>query len=227
MSLKQRKLSKRKLMSLLKCFAEDLSATQTARLVGVNRNTANVWYTKFREAIAVYQEEQARQSSGEFELDESYFGGIKKRNHADERRKRGRGAENKVPVFGIKKRDDGSVYTQIIENASKQSLMPIVKRLIHTTDSVVYTDGWKGYDGLVFDGYKHQRVNHSKRYSNQKGTHINGIENFWGFAKQRLAKFHGISRHTFYLHLKECEFRYNNRGAILKVLKRIMRGLLV
>jgi transposase len=227
MSLKQRKISKRKLTSLLKCFAEDISATQTARLVGINRNTANVWYMKLREAIALHQEEQARQSSGAFELDESYFGGIKKKQHADERRKRGRGAENKIPVFGIKKRDDGTVYTQIIKNASKQELLPIVKRLIHTKDSVVYTDGWKGYDGLVFDGYKHQRVNHSRRYSNRKGTHINGIENFWGFAKQRLAKFHGVSRHTFYLHLKECEFRYNNRGAILGTLRRIMRNLLV
>ncbi|MGM0629057.1 MAG: transposase, partial [Patescibacteria group bacterium] len=78
--------------------------------------------------IAEFQEEQTQQSSGEFELDESYFGGIKKKIHAKERRKRGRGAENKIPVFGIKKRDDGSVYTQIIKNASKQELLPIVKR---------------------------------------------------------------------------------------------------
>ena len=210
MSFKQRKLSKRKLSSILKCFAEDLSATQTARLVGVNRNTVNYWYMKFREVITVYQEEQFAKSSGEFELDESYFGGIKKKTHAEERRKRGRGTENKVPVFGIKKRDDGTVYTQIIKNASKATLMPIVKELIDQVDSVVYTDGWKGYDGLVFNGYKHKRVNHSKQYSNRVGTHINGIENFWGFSKQRLAKFHGLSRQTFYLHLKECEFRYNN-----------------
>ena len=80
--------------------------------------------------IAVYQEEQFAKSSGEFELDESYFGGIKKKTHADERRKRRRGTENKVPVFDIKKRDDGTVYTQIIKNASKATLMPIVKKLI-------------------------------------------------------------------------------------------------
>ena len=56
--------------------------------------------------------------------------------------------------------------------------MPIVKKLIDQVDSIVYTDGWKGYDGLVFNGYKHKRVNHSKQYSNRVGTHINGIENF-------------------------------------------------
>ena len=32
------------------------------------------------------------------------------------------------------------------------------------------------------------------------------------FAKRRLQKFNGISSHTFYLHLKECEWRFNNRS---------------
>ena len=227
MHLKQGKISEKKVQQILKCFAQDLSATQTACIANVNRNTVNAWYKRFRIEIASYQEEQAQRSSGEFELDESYFGGIKKKVHAHERRKRGRGSESKIPVFGIKKREDGSVYTQIIENASKKTLLPIIKKLVHTKNSIVYTDGWKGYDGLVFDGYKHHRVNHSKRYSNSKGTHIKGIENFWGYSKQRLAKFHGVSRKTFYLHLKECEFRYNHKSDILKVLRRIMRKVLV
>lgn len=227
MPVKYTRLSKQKINKILQFFCEDLSATQTARLVGVQRKTVDDWFTTFRIAIAEFQEEQVHQSSGEFELDESYFGGPRKKLYAQDRRKRGRGAENKVPVFGIKKRDDGTVYTQIIENASKATLLPIVKRLVNSKDSIVYTDKWRGYDGLVFDGYKHFRVNHSKQYSNRKGTHINGIENFWGFSKQRLAKFHGISRTTFYLHLKECEFRYNKKHDMLKVLRRKLRVLLL
>ena len=39
---------------------------------------------------------------------------------------------------------------------------------------------------------------------------INGIENFWEYAKHRLSKFKGIKKENFLLHLKECEFRYNN-----------------
>lgn len=42
-------------------------------------------------------------------------------------------------------------------------------------------------------------------------SHINGIKFFWAFVKRRLAKFHGITDSTFYLHLKECEFRFNCR----------------
>jgi transposase-like protein len=227
MPLKYRRLSKQKVNKILQCFCADLSATQTAMLVGVNRNTINTWYMRFRVELAAFQEEQVQPTSGSFELDESYFGGPRKKLHADDRRKRGRGAENKVPVFGIKKRDDGTVYTKIIENASKQTLFPIIRDLIKKQDSVIYTDKFRTYDGLVFDGYKHYRINHSRQYSNRKGNHINGIENFWSFAKLRLAKFHGLSRKNFYYHLKECEFRYNKKHDMLKILKARLKEILV
>ena len=42
-------------------------------------------------------------------------------------------------------------------------------------------------------------------------AHVNGIESFWSFTKRRLAQFNGLSDKTFYLHLKESEFRFNNR----------------
>jgi transposase-like protein len=109
------------------------------------------------------------------------------------------------------------VYTQVIKNASKQELLPIVRQIVRKR-SKIYTDKWSAYDGLVFDGYKHTRINHSKQYSDRRGGHVNDIENFWSFAKRRLAKFNGVSRETFLLHRKECEFRYNHKGAILETL---------
>ncbi|MBU2590620.1 MAG: IS1595 family transposase, partial [Nitrospinae bacterium] len=56
-------------------------------------------------------------------------------------------------------------------------------------------------------------------------SHINGIEGFWGYAKTRLSGFRGMSKKTFHLHLKECEFRFNNRGGdlyflILKIIRK-------
>jgi hypothetical protein len=54
---------------------------------------------------------------------------------------------------------------------------------------------------------------------------INGIESFLSFAKKRLMKFHGIPESTFYLHLKECEFRFNYRHEdIYPVLLKIIRN---
>lgn len=48
--------------------------------------------------------------------------------------------------------------------------------------------------------------------------HINGIESFWSFAKRRLMKFHGVPKNTFYLHLKESEFRFNYRNKNIYVM---------
>jgi transposase-like protein len=67
---------------------------------------------------------------------------------------------------------------------------------------VIYSDGWKGYSG---------RVDHGRNQFVKPKAHINGIENFWGQAKMRLAKFRGLNRATRRLHLKECEFRFNHR----------------
>ena len=61
-------------------------------------------------------------------------------------------------------------------------------------------------------GYgKHFRVAHGRAEFVRGRVHINGIEGFWGFAKSRPAKCRGMNRRTFYLHLKECEFRFNHR----------------
>jgi transposase len=211
--IQKKKISDYMLKKVLKCFCEDLTATQTAALTGVSRVTVNRYFKIFREKILAYQESINGPITGEVELDESYFG--RGHNH-----KRGRGTD-KIPVFGILKRN-GRVYTQIIKNAGKRELMPIVKRLVEK-GATVYTDTWKAYDGLVFDGYKHYRINHRNlEYSDRKGNHVNGIENFWSFSKRRLRKFNGIRRKDFLLHLKECEFRYNERGKMYDVLRTLL-----
>ncbi len=58
---------------------------------------------------------------------------------------------------------------------------------------------------------------------------LNGIKGFWGLTKTRLVKFKGIHRHTFYLPLKEGEFRYNHRKEnIYKLLlKLVLKNLLL
>ena len=59
---------------------------------------------------------------GEIEVDESYFGGRRKGN-------RGRGAADKIPVFGLFKRSE-KVYTKFIPDASEATLIPIIKRKV-------------------------------------------------------------------------------------------------
>ena len=88
---------------------------------------------------------------------------------------------------------DGKVYTQIVKNCSTSELIPILSEFSELDESVIYSDCWKAYDGLVDYGTKaHYRVKHSKNEFANGKNHINGIENFWGYAKHRLSKFKGI-----------------------------------
>ncbi|MDD3238367.1 MAG: IS1595 family transposase [Candidatus Gastranaerophilales bacterium] len=199
---KYSKISQYKIKKILFYFSQDLTATQTAKIMKLNRKTINKYYQLFREKI-LQSCESENGFEGELELDESYFGG---KHHKG---KRGRGSENKIPVFGILKRN-GKVYTQIIPNSSSETLLDIVQNKIKL-DSVVYTDSFRAYNKLSISGYKHYRINHSKEFARGK-NHINGIESFWGYCKMRLAKFYGLKKEEFLLHLKESEFRFNNRN---------------
>jgi Transposase and inactivated derivatives len=158
-----------------------------------------------RRRIAEFCESESPFEAGEIEIDESYFGARRVRGI------RGRGARGKHIVFGLIKRG-GKVHTPVVKNCSAKELLPIIREKI-SEESVVYTDGFKTYDGLVDLGYKrHHRIKHGQNEFAQGSNHINGIENFWAIAKTRLMKFRGIHKKTFYLHLKECEFRFNYRN---------------
>ena len=180
-------------------------------MVGVSRPTINRILKAVRQRIAEFCESASPFETGEIEIDESYFGARRVRGI------RGRGARGKNIVFGLIKRG-GKVYTQVVRNCSAAELLPIIREKI-SEESVVYTDGFNTYDGLVDLGYKkHHRINHGHNDFATGSNHINGIENFWAIAKTRLAKFRGIHKSTFYLHLKECEFRFNYRNENLYLL---------
>jgi len=197
------RISQKKFREILKYFAEDIEASKISNLTKISEATLCKIFRKIR-ALMSKECEKISKFSGEIEIDESYFGAKRVRG------KRGRGASGKQPVFGMLKRD-GKVYTQIVKNCSANELIPILSEFSELDESVIYSDCWKAYDGLVDYGAKaHYRVKHSKNEFVNGKNHINGIENFWGYAKHRLAKFKGIKKENFLLHLKECEFRYNN-----------------
>ncbi len=203
------KISERKMRQVVRLFAYDLTASKSAEMLGLTRRSVTVIFVKIRQRIA--QEcERASPFAGVVEVDESYFGARRVRG------KRGRGAAGKTIVFGIFKRN-GSVYTEIVADCKKRTLQKVIRGHV-ALDTVIHSDGWRGYDGLVDVGYsKHYRVLHSQDEFANDHSHINGIESFWSSAKRRLQKFNGIPAHTFYLHLKECEYRFNKRPKKLYV----------
>jgi transposase len=212
MARRRSKLSGYRQSKLIEHFVAGTPARTAAELVKVNRNTAILFYRKLRETIAERIEDESHMS-GEIEVDESYFGGVRKG-------KRGRGAAGKVPVFGLLKRG-GKVYTRMLPNARQETLLSIIQSKIRL-DSVVYTDAFGSYDILHVSGFRHRRVHHGKQFVARGGKHINGIENFWNQAKRHLRKYNGIPRQNFHLFLKECEWRFNY-GPPKRLLETLLR----
>jgi len=201
MQITRCKLSKKTQNDLLQFFVAEVTARTAADLVDISYHSARLYYQKIRQVIAYHLEQESEDYfAGEIELDESYFGGVRKG-------KRGRGAAGKVIVFGLLKRG-GKVYAKAVDDTKTSTLMPIIERKI-MLDSIVYTDCYRSYNALDVSGFHHYRINHSTHFADGKHNHINGIENFWNQAKRVLRKYNGIPKESFPLFIKECEFRFN------------------
>ncbi len=187
---------------VIKLFELEVSARRMAREVGLSYPTALRACHLLRRAIVAQTAPYLL--SGEVEADEAYFGGRRKG-------KRGRGAAGKVPVFGILERAGKvqKVQVEVVPNVTARTLLGWTIKKVRR-GSIVYTDRYRGYDALMFCGYRHLTVDHQQYFSQGK-VYINGLEGFWSYAKERLAKFHGVSKEKFPLYLKEMEFRYNHR----------------
>jgi hypothetical protein len=75
------------------------------------------------------------------------------RGHAVHQSKiRQRGTLGKTIVLGLLKRGD-KVYTEIVSDCSAARLQSIIRGKA-SIDSVIHSDGWKGYNGIVDFGYK-------------------------------------------------------------------------
>lgn len=183
------RISRGKFRQILRSFAFDLTATQIAALTNLTRNTVNCNLILICQSVADFCKHESP-FSGEIELDESYFASRYVRD------KGGRGALGKIIIFGIYKRSS-KVYTEIVTNVHKDTLMKIVTGKV-SLQIVVHTDGFRSYDGIVHLGYqKHYRILRSDDKFAEETNHINGIEGFWRYAKVRLVKFRGLSKTRF------------------------------
>ena len=152
--LKQAHINKRKFRELLKFFAEGLTITKISKFTGLTRANTHDIIQKIRHRIHELSLKENPLFSGDVETDESYFSARRIRGL------RGRGAKVKIKVFGLLKRND-FVYTQIVDVISAKTLQGIIRGKVKL-NSVIHTDAWKIYNGLV--GYqKHYRVIHNNK----------------------------------------------------------------
>ncbi len=172
------KLSNRQLTRLIDFFALEVPAVKAAQVLQINRHSAERVYQVIHHHMA-HDCDRRSPLRGEVEADESYFSGYRKGL-------RGRGVAGKVAVVGLLKRR-GQVYTRPVPNVTQETLRAVIRPKV-PKGSTIYSDQFSSYDGLITEGYRHHRINHGATFATSRRRHINGIENFWGYAKTKLKR---------------------------------------
>lgn len=186
------KLTKKQQLRMIEFFVLGVTARSAADLMGMQPNTAALFYRKVREVIAHYLSQEAKDVfNGEFALDETSFS---------------KQADNKLAVFGMMARD-GKVFTKMSGQVNAALLTSASPNVI-SPDSVVFADE-KNHDQTLDVNECHQERVSASTLMDQEKYAIGETENFWNQTKRILRKYNGIPKNTFPLFLKECEFRFN------------------
>lgn len=221
MMQRQSRISPRQIAKLLRCFVEDKTAKMAHEESKASEACAHSYYRHFRECI--YQHlRKAPRFFGEVEIGQEFFGrnGKKKQVFGKELRKVV--CREKVTVIGLFQRG-GNVYTRVVDQADRETVLNFI-RMVCEPEAKILTEKWRAYSDLNIDEYEHKQMAYESSFRDRYGISINTIESFWGYAKRRLKKFHGLSRSTLALHIKECEARFNiGEDEFLNFMKKIIQ----
>lgn len=184
-----------------------VSGKELQRTLGVTYKTA--WRIGQQIRDLMTKADGFEMLKGHVELDEAYVGGKRPG-------KRGRGAEGKTIVMGLKERG-GKIATKIIPDVKKETLRGVVLESVEK-GATVSTDELYSYGLLTGDGYQHGAVKHGAKewayydYRHDATHHTNNVESFWKLFKKSVASTHiHISAKHMDRYLGEFSFRSNHR----------------
>ena len=205
------------LMASTRC---GISAKQLERELGVTYKTAWRMFHQIRSLLV--QDDAPIGGDGEIvEADEAFIGGLSKwRNHGKPKGKGG-GWVGKQPVHGFVQRGRdgkiGKIRARVLPQSDTATFTSQVTESVHVRvlpKSSLFTDTYVGYDRMGERGFKHKRVNHTRRIYVDGIVHTNTIEGFWSLLRRGISGvYHGVSTKHLQTYVDEYFFRYNNRDA--------------
>lgn len=178
-----------------------MSAHQLHRMLNITYKSA--WFMAHRIRYAMAQPPSADKLQGIIEADETYIGG---KAHG----KRGRGADNKVPVFALVQRG-GDVRSFKTDRVTSKNLKGMIREHVDK-GSIIMTDEFLAYKGLGKEFADHQTVNHGSGEYVRDNVHTNTAEGYFSLLKRGITgTYHHISQQHLDRYLAEFNFRYNSR----------------
>jgi transposase len=188
-------------LRLIKLFELETPARRASQRVGISYPTVLKTFYCIRQSIIAHGQDGDHFFREGIETDEGYRDcKDKSRSHQE--------SQGRIPVFGITEQD-GRVKTKVLRDTSAEDILNLDIGKVRR-GSIVYTNKFKGYNGVMFCGDKHLDVDDEMGLS-KADAYNNGYQGFWKFTRERMSKFHGVSKEKFPLYLKEMEFRYNHR----------------
>jgi transposase-like protein len=200
-----------------------ISAKQIQRETGVTYKTAWRIFRQIRTLLS----EDLQLEGPTVEIDEAYYGGVRKYGTGRPMR----GDRKKTPIVGVVERK-GRVIAKAIEDVGSATLLGVVREHV-LPESTIYSDEHRGYDGIKGlrckddtsknAGYQHRRIHHSSKVYVMGDIHTNSVEGFWSLIKRGIGGvYHAVSQDYLQSYLDEYSYRYNRRDQGNLIFKSIL-----
>lgn len=196
------RISEKKTRQIIRCFAKDLTAAQTATETHINRKTINSLFTRIRQVIFFYCQYRAKRRLKELNkklnitVDELIYGlrmtSIKN------------APKTKLLILSVLFKD-GHIQAEVIRAPENAISQDIEKRFID-----VYEKNLKSSMVINFP-YSLGHKNEKRKKEVEIGEIVTPDVFFYYFLSKRLKKFKGIAADKLVLHVKETEWRINFR----------------
>ena len=184
-----------------------MSAQTLSNTLGTTYRVAWAMLHRYRVAMVRAEREPLQ---GDVEVDEVFVGGI------DHGGRPGRGTRKCIVVIAVEvkqPRGFGRVRMRHIPDGSGKSLVPFVCDVV-ASDSVVLTDGWRGYGGLPGHGYT-RRITVVSASGDSSDVAMLGVHRVASLLKRWILGTHHGSIDPVHLqsYLEEFTFRFNRRSS--------------
>jgi transposase len=202
-------------LELIRLFAAEETIKSIAVKLGMSYNTAYKAVSTLRRAILAHALDAA------VLLDPERGPGL-----STEKDKAPPGAGRPGPVFGIVEERDFAFADYLPDFTAETILHFKLNFMLRTTrlGGIVFTDHYRNYSSLVCCPGDEIECGY---FDTDDATIPFGEDSPFGtYARERIIKFHGVTKQRFPLYLKELEFRYNHRGRdIMPILSQYLCAL--
>jgi transposase len=227
--LKGAHVSEGKINELLKLFSDDLNATQIAEISGISRITVNSYLKMIRTLLAEHCEDYLNQKT----IFQMNGNGMHTNGNGHTPGKNGfkhLSVDQLTETSTQESKGNGQSLNTNGHSANGNGIRPLYGLTIINDE--IFSTELNQFDHQVIHDWlrkKNTDAEVDRKLSKfqaiadfntltlyrttMKGSGFHGdeLDQFWGLLRSRMVKFRGLNAGTIFLHVKETEFRYNNR----------------